>query len=66
MAASDHETGTVIGQIDVGIKTNEITRLDTLLETLGDLDGKIITINAVCPYRHMASAMTTTSLRSMK
>lgn len=47
MAALDHDTGTVIGQVDVGIKTNEITRLDSLLETLGDLDGKIITIDAL-------------------
>lgn len=47
MAALDHESCTVIGQVDVGVKTNEITRLDSLLETLGDLDGKIITIDAL-------------------
>ncbi|GAA4369485.1 ISAs1 family transposase [Paeniglutamicibacter cryotolerans] len=47
MAALDHETGTVIGQVDVGVKTNEITRLDSLLESLGDLQGRIITIDAL-------------------
>lgn len=47
MAALDHDTGTVIGQVDVGVKTNEITRLDSILETLGDLDDKIITIDAL-------------------
>lgn len=47
MAALDHESCVVIGQVDVGIKTNEITRLDSLLETLGDLDGKIITLDAL-------------------
>ncbi len=41
MAALDHTTGTVIGQVDVGVKTNEITRFDSLLEILGDLEGKI-------------------------
>ncbi|MDQ0094662.1 putative transposase YbfD/YdcC [Paeniglutamicibacter psychrophenolicus] len=62
MAALDHDTGTVLGQVDVGVKTNEITRLDSLLETLGDLDGRIITIDALhtmgrhvrvpaCPWR---------------
>ncbi|WP_220094073.1 ISAs1 family transposase [Arthrobacter sp. AQ5-05] len=47
MAALDHDTGTVLGQVDVGVKTNEITRLDSILETLGDLDGRIITIDAL-------------------
>ncbi|MBB2997466.1 ISAs1 family transposase [Paeniglutamicibacter cryotolerans] len=47
MAALDHESRTVLGQVEVGIKTHEITQLDSLLKTLGPLKGKVITVDAL-------------------
>lgn len=46
-AAAEHGSGTVIGQLDAGIKTNEITRLDSLLKTLENLKDKNITFGVL-------------------
>ena len=51
MAAVDHNTGAVLGQVEVGGKTNEITQFETLLETLGDLQGRIFTADALHTQR---------------
>lgn len=50
MAATDHDTGAAMGQIDVTAKTNEIPRLAALLEGLDGLRalaGRIVTIDAL-------------------
>lgn len=49
MPALNCETITVIGEVEVGIETNEITQLNSLLETLGDLVGLKITFDALHP-----------------
>lgn len=57
MAATDHETGAVLGQIDVHAKTNEIPRLAALLEELDGhrpLAGRILTIDALHTQRRTA------------
>lgn len=47
MACFDHATGTVIEQDLVGEKTNEIPHFPILLGRLGDLDGVIVTADAL-------------------
>lgn len=55
MAAVDHATGTVLGQVDVGVKTNEITMFTTLLDTFGDLAGVVVTADAMHTQRTHAT-----------
>lgn len=55
MAALDHDTGMVLGQVDVGIKTNEITMFEPLLDTIKDLDGVVVTADALHTQRGHAS-----------
>ncbi|XAS69559.1 ISAs1 family transposase [Micrococcaceae bacterium Sec5.7] len=59
MAAVDHATGTVLGQVDVGVKTNEITMFTTLLETFNDLDGVVVTADAMHTQRAHAQYLHT-------
>ncbi|GAC1458418.1 MAG: ISAs1 family transposase [Pseudarthrobacter sp.] len=47
MAAMDHRTGTVIGQESIGEKTNEIPHFAALMDRLGDLNGAVITADAL-------------------
>jgi predicted transposase YbfD/YdcC len=50
LAALDHDTGTVLGQVNVLAKTNEITQLPILLEQLEEhrpLKGRIVTVDAL-------------------
>ncbi|MET3721799.1 MULTISPECIES: ISAs1 family transposase [unclassified Arthrobacter] len=47
MAAIDQRTGAVLGQVDVGIKTNEISMFKPLLERIPALDGVIVTADAL-------------------
>nr|WSX24139.1 ISAs1 family transposase [Streptomyces tubercidicus] len=47
LAARDHVNALVLAQMDVGEKTNEITRFRTLLDTLEDLAGTVVTSNAM-------------------
>ncbi|WP_427008663.1 transposase [Pseudarthrobacter sp. H2] len=43
----DQRTGAVLGQVDVGIKTNEISMFKPLLERIPALDGVIVTADAL-------------------
>nr|WP_230085264.1 ISAs1 family transposase [Arthrobacter sp. AQ5-05] len=54
MAAVDHATGTILGQVSIGIKTNEITRFEDLLDTIKNLLGMIITMDALHTQRSHA------------
>ncbi|MET7458406.1 ISAs1 family transposase [Streptomyces sp. NPDC005574] len=47
LAACDHVGGLVLAQMDVGEKTNEITRVRPLLDTLPDLSGTVVTSDAL-------------------
>jgi predicted transposase YbfD/YdcC len=54
LAAVDHDTRTVLGQIDVDGKTNEITAFAPLLERI-DLTGVVVTADALHAQRdHVA------------
>ncbi|WP_438293323.1 ISAs1 family transposase [Streptomyces sp. HUAS TT7] len=50
MAALDHDSGIVLGQVDVDGKTNEITQFQPLLDPL-DLAGKVFTADALHTQR---------------
>ncbi|GAA3375480.1 hypothetical protein GCM10020367_43450 [Streptomyces sannanensis] len=47
LAACDHVNALVLAQMDVGEKTNEITRFRPLLDTLEDLAGTVVTSHAM-------------------
>ncbi|MFI0226966.1 ISAs1 family transposase [Streptomyces lydicus] len=47
LAACDHVNALVLAQMDVGEKTNEITRFRTPLDTLDDLAGTVVTSDAM-------------------
>lgn len=46
LSAMDHESGVVIGQVEVGAKTNEIPMLTELLDPI-DIAGSVITVDAM-------------------
>lgn len=48
LAAFDHAHGAVLGQVEVGAKTNEIPMFSTLLDGL-DITGAVITAGACTP-----------------
>jgi predicted transposase YbfD/YdcC len=55
MAACDQDTGVVLASIDVGGKTNEITRFGPLLDQIGDLRDTLVTVDALhCQRDHVA------------
>jgi predicted transposase YbfD/YdcC len=54
MAAVDHATGTVLGQVSIGVKTNEITRFEDLLNTIQNLKGVVVTADALHTQRSHA------------
>ncbi|WP_237323433.1 ISAs1 family transposase [Streptomyces sp. MOE7] len=47
LAACDHVNALVLAQMDVGEKTDEITRFRTLLDTLDDPAGTVVTSDAM-------------------
>jgi len=47
LSAQDQYTGTVLAQLSVGAKTNELPVLRTLLDTM-DIGGAVITADALC------------------
>ncbi|WP_323180202.1 ISAs1 family transposase [Streptomyces sp. NBC_00893] len=47
LAACDHVGGLVLAQLDVGEKTNEITRFQPLLDALPDLSDTVVTSDAM-------------------
>ena len=55
VAALAHGIGTVLGQVAAAAKTNEIPAVRDLLKAFADLDGAVITIDALCRRRHKAS-----------
>ena len=50
-AALDHTTGAIIGQESIGEKTNEIPHFQTLMGRIGDLDGVVVTADALHTQR---------------
>ncbi len=55
MACLDHASGVVCAQVAVDGKTNEITMLAPLLDQIGDLDGALITADALHAQREHAT-----------
>ncbi|MFF5128462.1 ISAs1 family transposase [Streptomyces syringium] len=54
LAAMEHTSGLVLAQLDVGEKTNEITCLQPLLNTVADLAGTVVTSDALHTQREHA------------
>jgi len=57
MAALDHDTSIVLAQEAIGVKTNEIPHLPVLLDRLGNLEGKVITADALHTLAVQAKAI---------
>ena len=57
LAVIDHHTRTVLGQVKVADKRDEITAFTPLLDTLTSIDlaGAVVTVDALCRHRHKAS-----------
>jgi hypothetical protein len=55
LACLDHGTGVVLGQVQVGAKTNEITLFTALLDQAGDLTGVLVTADALHAQREHAT-----------
>ena len=55
LACLDHGSGTVLAQLEVGAKTNEITRFAGLLGRPGDLTGVLVTADALHAQREHAT-----------
>jgi len=47
MAALDHARGVVVAQVSVDVKTNEIPLFSTLLDQIPDLEGVLVTADAL-------------------
>lgn len=63
LSACTHDTGLLLGQVDVAEKTNEITLLPEMLELLArhyDLTGRVITLDALHTQRAAAQLITGT------
>jgi DDE_Tnp_1-associated/Transposase DDE domain len=54
VAAFDHGHGVVLGQLAIAAKSNEIPAVRTLLAGF-NLDGVVVTVDALCRRRHKAS-----------
>lgn len=59
MAALDHATGMVVGQESIGEKTNEIPHFAGLMGRLGDLQGVVVTADALHTQRDHANYLHT-------
>jgi hypothetical protein len=55
LACPGHATGTVLAQVAAGSKTNEITMLAGLPGQLSDLDGALVTMDALHAQRDHAT-----------
>jgi predicted transposase YbfD/YdcC len=55
MACLDHSTGVVLAQVAVDGKTNEITMFTGLLDQAGDLQGALVTADALHAQREHAA-----------
>lgn len=58
MAALDHTSGLILGQVEIGCKTNEIPLCSTLLDTI-DLTGAVVTADALHAQRDHAEYLVT-------
>jgi predicted transposase YbfD/YdcC len=47
LAGLCHATGVVLGQVEVGEKTNEIPKVKDLLDQIGDVTGMVFTLDAL-------------------
>ena len=54
MACLDHESGIVLGQVEIAEKSNEIPMFTTLLDTIADLTGLVVTADALHAQREHA------------
>ncbi|MER5472000.1 ISAs1 family transposase [Streptomyces sp. NPDC002685] len=54
LAALEHTTSAVLAQLDVGEKTNEVTRFQPLLDAVAGLAGVVITADALHTQREHA------------
>ncbi|MET7694514.1 ISAs1 family transposase [Streptomyces sp. NPDC005483] len=54
LAALEHTTSLVLAQLDVGVKTNEITCFQPLLDTVVDLSRTVVTSDAMHTQREHA------------
>ncbi len=57
VAAFDHDAGTVLGQVAIAAKSNEIPAVRTLLASF-DLAGCVVTVDAMHTQRDTAAAIT--------
>jgi len=53
LSAVMHSNGTVVGQVDVDSKTNEITRVEPLFKDM-DIKGKVVTADALLTQKEVA------------
>lgn len=53
LSAVVHESGLVVGQVDVDSKTNEITRVEPLFEDM-NIQGSVVTADALLTQKHIA------------
>jgi predicted transposase YbfD/YdcC len=60
LAALDHRTGVVVGQVQVDGKTNEIPMLPVLCDQLGDLSDVVVTADALHCQRSTAQDLVVT------
>jgi predicted transposase YbfD/YdcC len=58
LAACEHATGVVIGQVEVGAKSNEIPKVKDLLDQIGDVSGMVFTFDALHTQDHTAQLIT--------
>jgi predicted transposase YbfD/YdcC len=54
MACLDHDSGVTLGQVEIGEKSNEIPMFTTLLDTVADLTGLVVTADALHAQREHA------------
>jgi hypothetical protein len=54
MACLDHDSGVTVGQVEIGEKSNEIPMFTTLLDTIADLTGLVVTADALHAQREHA------------
>lgn len=57
MDTLDHAAGMVVAQVCVDVKTNGIPMFAVLLDQIPDLEGALITADALCRHRHNASGL---------
>jgi predicted transposase YbfD/YdcC len=54
MAALDHDTAVTLGQVEISEKSNEIPSFSVLLDTIDDLEGVVLTADALHAQREHA------------